>query len=129
MRDGKLISSRLTLSDCFTCTGADKTLLTWLYQYIDGVAPPLPLVYGTPFQQNVVEKMKAIPFGQTVTYGELAALSERPGAARAVGGVCRQNPYILFVPCHRVKAANGNLGGFSCGLEMKRRLLAFEGSA
>jgi O-6-methylguanine DNA methyltransferase len=70
--------------------------------------------------------LRAVPRGEVVTYGELAALAGRPGAARAAGTFCAQNRFAVFVPCHRVVAAGG-LGGYgSLGLDYKRRLLALE---
>jgi len=90
-----------------------------------------PLDYGrlTPFQSAVMDGMRAIPFGGVVSYGELAALAGRPRAARAAGSVCARNPLPLVVPCHRVVAQGGGLGGFGGGLEMKERLLLLEGVA
>jgi methylated-DNA-[protein]-cysteine S-methyltransferase len=82
----------------------------------------------TPFQRRVVHRCRRIPYGRTLSYGELAAQAGRPGAARAVGRVMSTNRFPLVVPCHRVLAANGRLGGYSApsGLTMKRRLLALE---
>jgi methylated-DNA-[protein]-cysteine S-methyltransferase len=80
------------------------------------------------FGRRVVAACRRIPLGQTRTYGQLAAVCGSPGAARAVGQVMARNRYPLIVPCHRVLAAGGALGGFSApqGLAMKRRLLAME---
>jgi methylated-DNA-[protein]-cysteine S-methyltransferase len=84
---------------------------------------------GTPFQHALAGALRAIPRGDVVTYGELAALAGRPGAARAAGTFCAQNALPVFVPCHRVVAADG-LGSYgSSGVEYKRRLLALEGYA
>jgi methylated-DNA-[protein]-cysteine S-methyltransferase len=82
----------------------------------------------TPFERSIVQACRAIPYGETVSYGELAAKVGRSGAARAVGRVMATNRYPLVVPCHRVLAASGRLGGYSApqGLAMKRRLLAME---
>lgn len=71
--------------------------------------------------------MLRIPPGETRSYGEIAAALGQPLASRAVGGACGANPIPVLVPCHRVLAANGRLGGFSGGLDWKRRLLAIEG--
>lgn len=88
----------------------------------------LPLApQGTAFQRAVWQALTQIPYGQTMTYGQLAAALGTPGAARAVGGAAGKNPLLIFVPCHRLLAAAG-LGGFSCGLEVKRRLLTLEGT-
>jgi len=87
----------------------------------------LPLApAGSDFQHAVWREMARIPYGQTRTYGDLAAATE--GNAQAVGNACGQNPIPIIVPCHRVVAANGKLGGFSggAGLATKRALLALE---
>lgn len=88
--------------------------------------PPLDLK-GTPFQKAVWQALRDIPPGQTRSYGEIARAIGSPRATRAVGGACGANPIPLLVPCHRVLAANGKIGGFSAGLDWKRRLLAGEG--
>lgn len=85
-------------------------------------------VGGTPFQRAVWGAARAIPHGRTRTYGEIAAAVGRPGAARAVGQALGANPVPLLVPCHRVVAAGGGLGGFTGGLDLKARLLALEGT-
>lgn len=90
--------------------------------------PPLDLDGGTGFQRAVWTTLRRIPAGETRTYGELARALRCPGAARAVGSACGANPIPLLIPCHRVVAADGKLGGFSAGLEWKRRLLAIEGT-
>ncbi len=87
---------------------------------------PLDPPFGTPFQRAVWEKTRGIPHGQTVSY---AALAERLGSrslARAVGGALSANPIPLFVPCHRVLATDGSLGGFACGTGLKQWLLELE---
>ena len=83
------------------------------------------LLVGTDFQHRVWSALLDIPTGQTVTYGELAARIGKPKAARAVGTALGANPVPFFVPCHRVVAANG-LGGFTGGLDIKKRLLSIE---
>jgi methylated-DNA-[protein]-cysteine S-methyltransferase len=86
----------------------------------------LELEWCTPFQRALVDALRAVPYGETVTYGELAALAGRPGAARAAGALCAANRFAVIVPCHRVVAAGG-LGGYGeLGLAYKRRLLALE---
>lgn len=85
--------------------------------------------HGTQFQQAVWEALRAIPYGQTRTYGEIAAAVGRPKAVRAVGMANHDNPLLIFTPCHRVVGKNGALTGFACGLEVKRRLLALERGA
>jgi methylated-DNA-[protein]-cysteine S-methyltransferase len=87
---------------------------------------PLDLEWCTPFQRAVAETLRRVPYGETVTYGELAALAGYPNAQRAAGSFCARNRTPLVVPCHRVVAAGG-LGSYgSLGLEYKRRLLALE---
>jgi methylated-DNA-[protein]-cysteine S-methyltransferase len=88
----------------------------------------LELEWCTPFQRAAVEALRRIPPGQTVTYGELAALAGRPNAQRAAGTFCAQNRFGLIVPCHRVVAAAGPGSYGSLGVAYKRRLLELEGA-
>jgi len=88
--------------------------------------PPLDPA-GTEFQKRVWSALRKISFGKTKSYGEIARAIGKPRAVRAVGGACGANPIPVLVPCHRVLAANKNLGGFSGGLNWKRTLLAREG--
>jgi len=92
-----------------------------------GELPPLDLAAGTEFQRAVWQAMRRLRVGQTCSYGELAGAIGRPKAVRAVGGGCGANPIPLLVPCHRVLAVGGKIGGFGGGLEWKRKLLAREG--
>lgn len=88
----------------------------------------LPLApHGTAFQQRVWAALRAIPYGETRTYGELAAAIGSPNASRAVGMANHRNPISIVIPCHRVIGANGTLTGYAGGLEVKRKLLALEG--
>jgi methylated-DNA-[protein]-cysteine S-methyltransferase len=83
----------------------------------------------TAFQRAVVDALRAVPYGETVTYGELAALAGHPNAHRAAGTVCARNRFPIVVPCHRVVAA-ASLGPYGAtGTEYKQRLLALEGVA
>lgn len=84
---------------------------------------------GTIFQNKVLGCCQQIPYGCTMTYGEVAMKVGHPGAARAVGNVMRNNPCPLVIPCHRVLGSNGKLTGFSAGsgLELKLQLLRMEG--
>lgn len=87
----------------------------------------LPLcTRGTPFQEKVWCALQKIPYGETRTYGELAAMIGQPTAARAVGGANHRNPLAIIIPCHRVVAAHGGLGGYGGGLDKKQWLLALE---
>jgi methylated-DNA-[protein]-cysteine S-methyltransferase len=81
---------------------------------------------GTPFQLQVWDALRAIPYGTTVSYAEIARRIGRPSAARAVGRAVGQNPLAIVVPCHRVVGASGALTGFAWGIERKRRLLELE---
>ena len=82
---------------------------------------------ATEFESALTEALRGVPRGETVTYGELAALAGRPNAQRAAGTFCARNRFAIVVPCHRVVAA-GSLGSYgSLGIEYKRRLLELEG--
>jgi methylated-DNA-[protein]-cysteine S-methyltransferase len=81
---------------------------------------------GTPFQLRVWEALREIPYGETVSYGELSRRIGRPEAVRAVGAANGANPIAIIIPCHRVIGANGSLTGFGGGLDVKRALLALE---
>ena len=81
---------------------------------------------GTEFQKSVWNALRKISPGKTKSYGEIAKAIGKPKAVRAVGGACGANPVPVLVPCHRVLAANKKLGGFSGGLDWKRKLLARE---
>jgi methylated-DNA-[protein]-cysteine S-methyltransferase len=98
--------------------------------YFDGdvrALDALPVkTQGTAFQSEVWAALRAIPVGQTRSYGQLAAAIGRPSAVRAVGLANGSNPVGVIVPCHRVIGANGTLTGYAGGLERKRWLLAHE---
>jgi methylated-DNA-[protein]-cysteine S-methyltransferase len=114
-------------------TVGEHPLATRLAAYFAGGAEDftdvtLDLSWCTPFQHAVATALRAVPRGETVTYGELAALAGHPGASRAAGSFCAHNRFGIIVPCHRVVAADG-LGGYgSLGADYKRRLLALEGA-
>lgn len=80
----------------------------------------------TEFQKNVLEATARIPFGATVTYGELAERIGRPEASRAVGGALGKNPVPIVVPCHRVVRSDGSVGGYTAGTGYKKQLLELE---
>jgi len=108
----------------------DVSLSAWtaaLLKYLDGERVPLDLpvdVEGTPFQQSVWAELRAIPYGSTTTYGEIARkLGYGATGARAVGRACATNRVSLVIPCHRALREGGALGGFRWGLDRKARLL------
>lgn len=82
---------------------------------------------GQQFSERVYQVTKKIPQGKVATYGQIAKILGKPGAARAVGQALHRNPYAPIVPCHRVVAANGHLHGFAKGLSVKAKLLTKEG--
>lgn len=90
-----------------------------------GFTVPLGLA-GTPFQVSVWKEAKSIPFGQTITYGEMARRIKNPRASRAVGNALGANPTGLFIPCHRIVPASRGVGGFGSGPKIKAALLALE---
>jgi methylated-DNA-[protein]-cysteine S-methyltransferase len=88
----------------------------------------LPLdLEGTTFQKEVWSTLAEIPYGKTISYAELASMVGRPTAFRAVGQANGANPIPIILPCHRVLASGGHIGGYGGGLAMKRQLLAIEG--
>jgi methylated-DNA-[protein]-cysteine S-methyltransferase len=84
---------------------------------------------GTPFQQKVWKALQRIPYGETRTYAQIAKAVGKPAAHRAVGNAVGKNPLPVLIPCHRVVRSDGELGGFSGGVEIKPLLLALEGVA
>ncbi len=106
-----------------------KMARDWLDRYFQGENPAiseLPLSpKGTDFQKTVWRELLNIPYGATITYGELAA--RLGSSARAVGAAVGRNPISVIIPCHRVIAADGSLTGYAGGLENKKKLLRLEG--
>lgn len=87
----------------------------------------LPLIFkGTPFQRTVWQQLMQIPYGETRTYGQIAAAIGKPKASRAVGRACHCNPIGILIPCHRVVGAGGSLTGYAGGLDIKEYLLELE---
>lgn len=98
-------------------------------QYLEGRRQTFDFPYllrGTPFQQRVWQALCAIPYGETRTYGEVAAMVGSPKACRAVGMANHRNPISILIPCHRVVGSDGCLTGYGGGLERKAALLALE---
>jgi methylated-DNA-[protein]-cysteine S-methyltransferase len=89
---------------------------------------PLDLRLRADFNLRVLHELARVPYGEVVTYGELASRAARPRAARAVGVIMNRNPIPIVLPCHRVIGANGKLVGYGGGLERKEALLRLEGS-
>jgi methylated-DNA-[protein]-cysteine S-methyltransferase len=119
------------------CAGGSEPAQRWaglavaqVVEYLSGArrefTVPIDWRGVSDFSRQVLESCARIPYGQTQTYGELAAAAGRPRAARAVGQALAHNRLPLILPCHRILAAEGGLGGFGLGLEIKRRLLDLE---
>lgn len=101
-----------------------------LLEYLTGERKEfdLPLApQGTPFQQKVWKTLREIPWGETRSYKDIALAADCPKGFRAVGMANHRNPIPIFIPCHRVIAADGSLGGYAGGLELKKALLTIEG--
>ena len=113
----------------------DAALRPWvdaLVRYLDGQQPQLDLpldVQATAFQSRVYEALRAIPYGSTRSYSQVAQAIGQPTAARAVAQACATNPVALVIPCHRVVRDDGSLGGYRWGVERKRSLLTREAQA
>jgi methylated-DNA-[protein]-cysteine S-methyltransferase len=107
-----------------------RTFSRQLKSYAEGKAVrwriPVAPSSGTDFQRQVWRVLAKIPWGETRSYGWVARQVGKPGASRAVGTACGTNPIPVIIPCHRVIASDGSLGGFGGGLPMKKRLLALE---
>ena len=108
-----------------------KTAAQWLDEYFAGkfptaVCPPLKPA-GSPFQQQRWQILLQIPYGQTITYGQISKLLGRPMSAQAVGGAVGRNPISILIPCHRVVGTDGRLAGYAGGIEKKQWLLQHEG--
>ena len=131
-RDGALTSLERTEEPCRdTCDGLLLRAKAQLDEYFAGTRRrfDLPLApEGTAFQKKVWAALETIPYGETRTYGELAAMIGSPKAARAVGGANHANPISIIIPCHRVIGADGSLTGYGNGLPMKAYLLNMEHS-
>jgi O-6-methylguanine DNA methyltransferase len=114
--------------------GSDHPYLARILEHVrtgDGDLTDIPLHLEVgPFEQEVLEFLRTIPAGETITYGEIARRLGRPKASRAVGTACARNPAVIVIPCHRVVPKAGGLGNYSSegGVETKRRLLAREGA-
>jgi methylated-DNA-[protein]-cysteine S-methyltransferase len=107
-----------------------RDVVAQLSAYFSGARKVFDVMHeavGTPFQRRVWKALLHIPYGETISYGELARRIGNPRAVRAVGRANGANPIAVIVPCHRVIGANGTLTGYGGGLERKAKLLALEG--
>ena len=114
---------------CEEAFAPNRSALTQILEYLEGKRTDFDLDLdprGTPFQCDVWKALLDIPYGETRTYQEIARSIRRPRAVRAVGSANAANPLSLVVPCHRVVACGGKLGGYGGGLDLKARLLAME---
>ncbi|MCX6995613.1 MAG: methylated-DNA--[protein]-cysteine S-methyltransferase [Kiritimatiellaeota bacterium] len=124
---------RVMRSRCVAAAAADRRVLRQADLYLralltgrDLPAPELDIPTASPLVIRVWRALQALPRGATISYGELARRMGCPRKARVVGQACRANVLPLFIPCHRVRAADGSPGGFSAGLPWKRLLLERE---
>ena len=131
LEDSAVVSLKLAaefLPETLPCPAA-QDVTDQLSEYFSGTRTEfdIPLApNGTPFQKLVWRELCRIPYGQTRTYGEIAAAIGNPGAARAVGMACNRNPIWIVIPCHRIVGTGGKLTGYAGGLDLTRRLLDLE---
>jgi methylated-DNA-[protein]-cysteine S-methyltransferase len=130
----RVAAVRLTRKAPAETAGSDHPYLARILEHIHtgkGDLQDIPLALEVaPFEREVLEFLRTIPPGETITYGEIARRLGRPGASRAVGTACARNPVVIVIPCHRVVPKSGGLGNYSSegGPETKRRLLEREGA-
>lgn len=123
------LRQRFPKAEILPADGALAALAAQVVRLIDDPAHPLDLpmdVSGTAFQQAVWAALRAIPPGETRSYGEIAAAIGRPGAVRAAGTACGDNNLAVLIPCHRVLRSDGSLGGYAYGMDRKKALLKRE---
>jgi methylated-DNA-[protein]-cysteine S-methyltransferase len=116
------------LRSAATVDAAHRQLDEYFAGSRDAFSLAVDLRGAAPFAQQVLDELARVPYGQTTTYGSLAAKVGAPRAARAVGMVMNRNPIPIVLPCHRVVGANGSLTGYAGGLDVKERLLRLEGA-
>lgn len=113
-----------------TNAGLNKLIENWLEGYCSKKSslPHLPLFLEgiSPFRRKVLKALQKVPFGEISDYSSLAKQAGSPNAYRAAGSSCANNPFPLVIPCHRILAKNGSLGGYFGGLDIKKLLLQFE---
>ena len=108
---------------------AFKDIVRLLKRYFNGERIKIDIPFdfqGTDFEKKVWKALLKIPYGKTKTYGEIAKEIGLPNGARAVGNACGKNPIPIIIPCHRVVASNGGLGGYTGGIGIKKKLLKIE---
>ena len=132
VEDGKLLSLTF-LKKSVTETGITEASIPFKEEflaYLEGKRRRFTFKTdprGTAFQREVWRELSRIPYGETVSYGEIARRIGRPKSSRAVGNAVGANPLPIVIPCHRVIKSDGSIGGFSSGLHLKRKLLSIEG--
>jgi AraC family transcriptional regulator of adaptative response/methylated-DNA-[protein]-cysteine methyltransferase len=119
--------AKLVANEAVVCDDLAK-VIRFVDKPSEGLDLPLDL-RGMPFQRRVWEKLRTIPVGNTLTYTELARSVGAPNSVRAVAGACASNPIALAIPCHRIVGSNGDLAGYSWGIERKRELIKIEAAA
>ena len=125
----RLVPGEATLEGQHMPNAVTNAAATQLQEYLAGKRRifDIPIAAaGSVFQRDVWRALEHIPYGQTRTYAQVAALIDRPGAARAVGTANAANPIPIIIPCHRVIPASGGIGGYAYGADMKRFLLNLE---
>lgn len=129
-KDGKIVKTVETFVQAVTeKTAVLENAERQLKEYFAGIRKKFDLPLkpdGTAFFQSVWKALREIPYGETRTYGDVAGVIGKPSAARAVGMANHHNPIMIVIPCHRVIGANGQLVGYACGLDIKKKLLALE---
>jgi len=126
---GKMINNKTLPDFVYSETSLIKNAAKQLDEYFNKKRKDFnfPLVlHGTDFQVDVWKALQQIPYGETRSYGEIAAAIGRPKASRAAGMANNRNPIVIIVPCHRVIGGNGNLVGYAGGLDLKQKLLEIE---
>ena len=130
-RGGKVVSLKVDGSYGGCGSGITDEAFVQLSEYLDGKREVFDLDLepdGTDFQKDVWNALMRIPYGKTVSYSDVAIASGHPGAVRAVGNAVGRNPIPVIIPCHRVIRADGHIGGYALGTELKIRLLKLEGA-
>lgn len=128
--DDFVTSISITEEDFDSANETVNEAIRQLHEYFSGKRCTFDLkikyLNGTAFQKKVWDTLRKIPYGETVTYGEIASSTGHNRAARAVGNAVHNNPLLIVNPCHRVVASGAKLGGFAYGVKMKKELLELE---